>query len=148
NHPDTDIVIDGIEYQIKATDSASYIDSVPDHIPVISTSEIADITGSIDGGYTNEALTNGVELVLGGPIIDLSDTALDAVFSGLGFIGIVGLVKGIARGASIYRETGDAVEGLASGVGVTFEESAWAIINSFEFVTRGGMAVVKSKPAR
>jgi len=147
NHPDTDVMIDGIEYQIKATDSASYIDSVADHIPIIGTSEIADITGSIDGGYTNEALTDGVELVLGGPIIDLSDTALDAVFSGLGFIGIVGLVKGTARGASIYRETGDAVKGLASGAGVTFEESVWAVINSFELVTRGALTVATSKPA-
>lgn len=148
NHPDTDVVLDGIEYQIKATDSASYIDSVADHIPVIGTSEIADVTSSIDGGYTNEALTDGVELVLGGPIIDLSDTALDAVFSGLGFISIVGLVKGTARGASIYRETGDAVEGLASGVGVTFEESVWAVVNSFELVTRSALAVATSNPAR
>mgnify|MGYP004452164975 CR=1 FL=1 len=148
NHPDTDIVIDGIEYQIKATDSASYIDSVADHIPTIVTSEKAEITGSIDGGYTNEALTDGVELALGGPIIDFSDTALDAVFAGLGFISIVGLVKGIARGSRIYRETGDAVEGLASGVGVTFEESVWAVINSVELVTRGALAVGTSKPAR
>ncbi|MFN6934747.1 MAG: hypothetical protein ACK4NZ_06305, partial [Tsuneonella sp.] len=148
NHPDTDIVIDGIEYQIKATDSASYINSVADHIPTIVTSEKAEITGSIDGGYTNEALTDGVELVLGGPIIDFSDTALDAVFAGLGFISIAGLVKGIARGASIYRETGDAVGGLASGVGVTFEESVWAVINILELATRGALAGVTSKPAR
>lgn len=52
NHPDTDIVIDGIAYQIKATDSASYIDTVADGIPVISTSEVASITGSLDGGYS------------------------------------------------------------------------------------------------
>jgi hypothetical protein len=148
NHPDTDIVIDGIEYQIKATDSASYINSVADHIPTIVTSEKAEMTGSIDGGYTNEALTDGVELVLGGPVIDFSDTALDAVFAGLGFISIVGLVKGIARGASIYRETGDAVGGLASGVGVTFEESVWAVINILELATRGALAGVTSKPAR
>lgn len=148
NHPDTDIVIDGIEYQIKATDSASYINSVADHIPTIVTSEKAEMTGSIDGGYTNEVLTDGVEQVLGGPIIDFSDTALDAVFAGLGFISIIGLVKGIARGASIYRETGDAVGGLASGVGVTFEESVWAVINVLELATRGALAGVTSKPAR
>ena len=148
NHPDTDVVIDGIEYQIKATDSASYIDSVANHIPVIGTSEIAEMTDSIDGGYTNEALTDGVELTLGGPVIDLSDTALDAVFSGLGFISIVGLVRGISRGASIYRETGDAVEGLASGVGVTFEESVWALINILELATRGVQAGIKLKPVR
>lgn len=148
NHPDTDLVIDGIEYQIKATDSVSYIDSVADHIPVISTSEIAEVTGSIDGGYTNGDLIDDVEIVLGGPVIDFSDTALDAVFSGLGFISIVGLVKGIARGAQIYRETDDAVEGLASGVGVTFEESVWAVINSVELVFRGAQTVIGSKPAR
>src|SRR5690606_30023807 len=98
NHPDTDIVIDGIEYQIKATDSASYINSVADHIPVIGTSEVAGIPGVLDGGYTNEALTDGVELVLRGPIIDFSDTALDAVLSCLGFIGIVGPSKAITLG--------------------------------------------------
>jgi hypothetical protein len=140
-------VIDGIEHQIKATDSASYINSVADHIPTIVTSEKARITDSIDGGYTNEALTDAVELGLGGPIIDFSDTALDAVFSSLGFISIVGLIKGVARGASIYRETGDAVGGLASGVGVTFEESVWAVINILELVTRGVLAGVNSKPA-
>lgn len=128
--------------------AACAMGSVANHIPVISTSEIADAKGLIDGRYTNEALTDGVELVLGGPIIDLSDTALDAVFSGLGFISIIGLVKGIARGANIYRETGNAVEGLTSGVGVTFEESVWAIVNLFELVTRGAMAVSESKPAR
>jgi hypothetical protein len=148
NHPDTDIVIDGIEYQIKATDSASYINSVADHIPTIVTSEKAEMTGSIDGGYTHQALTEAVELGLGGPIIDFSDTALDAVFSGLGFISIVGLIKGIARGASIYRETGNAVGGLASGVGVTFEESVWAVINILELITRGVLAGVNSTPAR
>ena len=106
------------------------------------------MTGSIDGGYTHQALTEAVELGLGGPIIDFSDTALDAVFSGLGFISIVGLIKGIARGASIYRETGNAVGGLASGVGVTFEESVWAVINILELITRGVLAGVNSTPAR
>lgn len=148
NHADTDLVIDGVEYQVKATDSASYINSVADHIPIIGTSEIADTTRAISGPIDNETLTDAVGEALGGPIIDLSDTALDAVFSGLAFISIVGLVKGIARGASIYRETGDAVEGLASGVGVTFEESVWAVINSFELITRGALAVATSKPAR
>ena len=148
NHPDTDIVIDGIEYQIKATDSSSYIKSVADHIPIIGTSEVAGVRDAIGANYTNEGLTDAVEATLGGPIIDFSDTALDAVFSGLGFISIVGLVKGIARGASIYRETGDAVRGLASGVGVTFEESVWAFINILELATRGALAGVTSKPAR
>ena len=44
NHPGSDIVIDGVEYQIKATDSTSYINSVADDIPVISTSEVASET--------------------------------------------------------------------------------------------------------
>src|SRR5690606_32261494 len=62
NHPDTDIIIDGVAYQIKATDSVSYINSVADDIPVIATTEVADDTGAIDGGYTDLELSNAVDL--------------------------------------------------------------------------------------
>ncbi len=43
NTPYTDITIDGETFQIKATDSESYIDSVADGIPIIATSEIARV---------------------------------------------------------------------------------------------------------
>ena len=83
---------------------------------------------------------------LGGPIIDFSDTVLDTIISGLGLINIGGLAKGIARGASIYREKVDAVEGLYIGMGVTFEDSVWAVNDSAEPVIRSAQAVTMSKP--
>ncbi len=42
NNPGTDITIDGIEMQIKATDSVSYIATVDDEIPVIATNVVAE----------------------------------------------------------------------------------------------------------
>ena len=50
NHADTDITIDGIEFQLKATDSVGYINSVDDDIPVITTSEVAAQSTAIDSG--------------------------------------------------------------------------------------------------
>jgi len=64
NHPDTDIIIDDVAYQLKATDSEAYVNTVSDDIPVISTTEISDITGSIDSGITNFELEQATELAL------------------------------------------------------------------------------------
>ena len=41
NHPGTDITVDGTAFQLKATDSESYVNSVVDGIPVIATSEVS-----------------------------------------------------------------------------------------------------------
>lgn len=87
--PETDIVIDGVEMQIKATDSIDYINSVNDDILVIATSEVALTSGSIDGGYTNEELTNSVGLALGGSTVDIPDTAMDAILAGVGGLGLL-----------------------------------------------------------
>ena len=87
NNPGTDITIDGIEIQIKATDSVSYIASVDDEIPVIVTSEVAEKTDSIDGGYTNAELTTTVEQALGDGVIDAKGTAVDSIdFAKIHFI--------------------------------------------------------------
>jgi hypothetical protein len=136
NHPDTDILIDGVEYQIKATDSASYIDSVADNIPVISTSEIADITGSIDGGYANEDLTNVVDLALGGTVLDFSDTALDALLTGVGGVGIIHILKGAHRAHQKYKESGDPIESLFEGVKSTAIGAIRSTVNTAEIVTK------------
>lgn len=143
NNADTDIVLDGVEMQIKATDSVGYINSVAEHIPVISTSEVAEATGSIDGGYTNEVLTDSVELALGGSVLDIGDTAVDSLLAGLGFISIVATVKGVWRGAGIYRQSGSALHGLSEGVGVTVEESFWAILGMVELATKTVVGVAR-----
>lgn len=148
NHPDTDIVIDGVAYQIKATDSASYIDTVADGIPVISTSEVASITGSLDGGYSNEDLTNTVDLALGGTVLDISDTALDAVLTGVGGVGIFAILSGARSASAKYKETGDALEALADGLSSATVHTARTTVNMAEMATKGVVGVATSRPVR
>ena len=148
NHLDTDIVIDGVAYQIKATDSASYIDTVTDGIPVISTSEVASITGSLDGGYSNEDLTNTVDLALGGTVLDISDTALDAVLTGVGGVGIFAILSGVRSASAKYKETGDALESLAEGLSTATVHTARTTVNMAEMATKGVVGVATSRPVR
>lgn len=148
NHPDTDIVIDGVAYQIKATDSASYIDTVTDGIPVISTSEVDSITGSLDGGYSNEDLTNTVDLALGETVLDISDTALDAVLTGVGGVGIFAILSGVRSAFTKYKETGDALESLAEGLSTATVHIARTTVNMAEMATKGVVGVATSRPVR
>ncbi|WP_390587516.1 hypothetical protein [Erythrobacter sp. MTPC3] len=148
NHPDTDIVIDGVAYQIKATDSASYIDTVADGIPVISTTEVASITGSLDGGYSNEDLTDTVYLALGGTVLDISDTALDAVLTGVGGVGIFAILSGVRSASAKYKETGDALESLAEGLSTATVHTARTTVNMAEMATKGVVGVATSRPVR
>lgn len=72
NHPDSDILIDGQEFQLKATDCKSYISSTleqnPD-IPIIATTEVANLINNdtvIDSGISNTVLEESIaEAVLG-----------------------------------------------------------------------------------
>lgn len=148
NHPDTDIVIDGVAYQIKATDSVSYIDTAADGIPVISTSEVASITSSLDGGYSNEDLTNVVDLALGGTVLDISDTALDAVLTGVGGVGIFAILSGARSASAKYKETGDALEALAEGLSTATVHTARTTVNMAEMATKGVVGVATSRPVR
>jgi len=91
NHPGTDITIDGMEFQLKATDSEAYINSIDDDILVIATSEVAGKTTAIDSGISNEELTSAVEHALGGSVIDVGD----GILGGLGFLGIFATVNGL-----------------------------------------------------
>ena len=148
NHPDTDIVIDGVAIQIKATDSISYVNGVAEGIPVISTSEVANATGSIDGGYANEDLTNAVDLAFGGTILDISDTAVDAVLSGVGGVGIFAIFRGIQSASARFKENGDALESLEAFIGTTATTSIRGVVNAGELAFRGTAGVVKSPPVR
>ncbi len=132
NYPDTDIVIDGVEYQIKATDSVSYVSSVADGIPLITTSEVAELTGSIDGGYTNEELTHAVDLALGGTVADVADTFLDAGLSGIGIGGVLYILRGAHSAIEAYKKDGKATEALMVGVQSTVMSAAKAGVNITE----------------
>lgn len=148
NHPDTDIVIDGTPYQVKATDSVSYVESVPDDIPVISTTEVAEITGSIDGGYLNAELTETVDLSLGGTVIDIGDTTVDAVLTGVGGVGVLALLRGVWSGAAHYKETGKALEALSTGLSTTAVSTARTVVNAAELAGRGTIGLIRSRPVR
>jgi len=144
NHPDTDIVIDGVAYQIKATSSESYVNSVPEDIPVISTSEVALATGSIDGGISNEELNNQIELALGGTVVDGGDTASDAILMGVGGLGLFATLNGLNHAAEKYNNGGDGVEALFEGAGVAIEGTAKAMVDAGEMVYN----VATSRPMR
>lgn len=144
NNPDTDIVMDGIAYQLKATDSVSYIESVDGGIPVIATSEVANLTDAIDSGYTNEELSHTVDLSLGGPVVDIGDTSVDALLSGLGGLGFFATLKGINHASEKYKNGGEPVEAVFEGAGVAIEGTARSLVGAAEM----GYNVITSKPSR
>lgn len=80
NHPDTDMMLDGVAYQLKATDSMGYINSIDDEISVIATSEVAGMNNVIDSHISNAEITEDVTTALGGITLDISDIV--AIFTG------------------------------------------------------------------
>lgn len=148
NHPNTDIIVDGVAYQIKATDSESYIASVADGIPVISTSEVAQVRGAIDAGYTNEELDESVNLALSGPVIDFSDASVDALLSGIGGLGVLATISGINHAVEAHKNGGEAVESAFEGLGVAIEGTARGLVNAAELGTKVGTGILLSRPSR
>jgi hypothetical protein len=144
NNPGTDIVIDEVAFQLKATDSASYVYSVDDSIPVIATSEVALITGAIDSGYSNKELTDTIDRALGGTVIDIGDSAADAILAGLGGLGFFATIEGINHAAKKVENGGDAVEAMFEGVGVAIEGTARALVGAAEM----SFNVLASRPSR
>ncbi len=144
NNPDTDIVIDGIGFQLKATDSAGYVNSVAEDIPVIATSEVALKTGAIDSGYSNEELTNTVDLALGGTVVDVGDSVADAILAGVGGLGFFATVEGINHAAAKHENGGDAIEAMFEGAGVAIEGTAKALVGAAEMSYK----VMTSRPSK
>ncbi len=144
NFPETDIVIDGTAYQIKATDSESYIATVDPDIPVIATSEVAERTDAIDGGLSNAELESWTELALGGTVIDLGDTAIDAVMAGLGGLSVLATIRGINHAAARHRAGIDGIDAIAEGVGVAVTGTMKATVDLAET----GYKIAKSRPSR
>ena len=144
NNPDTDIIIDGIAFQLKATDSEAYIYSVDASIPVIATSEVASTTSAIDSGYSNEELNTIVDDALGGSIVDLGDTSVDAILTGLGGLGLFATIYGINHAAVKYENGGDPVEAIFEGAGVAIEGTAKALVDAAQM----GSNLLASRPSR
>ena len=144
NNPDTDIVIDGVAFQLKATDSEAYIAAIDDSIPVMATAEVAETTEAIDSGISNTELTRTVETALGGSVIDLGDTTVDAILTGVGGLGLFATLEGINHAASKYNNGGDGVEALFEGAGVAIEGTARGLVNAAEM----SFNIVTSRPMR
>lgn len=144
NHPGTDITVDGTALQVKATDSENYVNSVADGIPVIATSEVSAATGAIDSGYTNEELTSAVDLALGGTVVDIGDTTVDAIFAGVGGLGLFATFRGMDHAMKKHENGGDGVESVFEGAGVAIEGTASALVGAAEM----GYKVLSSKPSR
>lgn len=144
NNPDTDIAINGTLYQLKSTDSISYIATVDEDIPIIATTEVAEKTEAIDGGYSNEELTNTVELALGGAVVDVDDTVLDAVLMGAGSLGLFATIRGINHAQQKFDSGMDGVEAIFEGAGVAIEGTAKGVVDASEMAYK----VVMSRPSR
>lgn len=144
NHPATDILIDGQAFQIKATASADYVNSVDIDIPVIAPTEVAEYTRAIDAGINHEDLEISIDLALGGVLIDAKDTAIDALLSGAGGLGFMATIQGINHAAKLHESGGDGVEAVFEGAGVAIEGTARALVGTAEL----GYNVLNSRPSR
>lgn len=144
NNPSTDIVIDGVEIQIKATDRVSYIHSVDDNIPIIATSEVALATGVIDGGYTNEEIANSVDIALGGSVVDIPDSFVDALLTGAGGLGVLATLNGLAHAKELCEKGEDPIGAYFAGAGVAIAGTAEGLVNVAETTHK----VVMSGPSR
>lgn len=144
NHPDTDITIDGIAYQLKATDSVDYIDSVAADIPVIATSEVAESANAIDSGFTNVELTADVDMAIDGIGIDPGDIMTDGILAGLGGLGFFATLNGINHASERYNQGSDGEQAIFEGLGVAIEGTAKTMVDAGEMVYKAAT----SRPSR
>lgn len=144
NNPGTDIIIGGVEYQIKATDSVEYIESVDEGVPVIATSEVAELTGAIDAGFTNAELTEDVALALGGSGVDIVDGVTDGIIAGLGGLGTFATLRGIYAANKQYESGTPGEEAVFNGLEVAVTGTAKAVVDISEMAYK----VTTSRPSR
>ena len=105
---------------------------------------ISEQTRAIDSGFSNIELKHSVDLALGGSVIDTKDTALDALLTGVGGLGMFATIQGINHAAELYENGGDGVESLFAGAGVAIEGTARALVGTAEL----GYKVLASAPSR
>lgn len=141
NHPGTDIVIDNVAYQIKATDSATYINSIPDGIPVIATTEVTDLPDVESIGIADADLQSDTGLALGGTVVDVADTTADAVLTGLGGLGLIATIRGIGHAARSINGGDDAFVAVLEGASVAVAGTARSAINTMELAYKAGRFV-------
>lgn len=144
NHPDTDIMIDGIAYQIKATENINYIESVDPSIPVISNSEVAELTESIDSGINHVEINTDVDLALDGGMVDFSDSAADGILVGLGGLGLFSSINGINHAAEKYNNGGDGYQAIEEGIVVAIMGTLKAMVDLCELLYK----IIMSAPIR
>ena len=144
NHPDTDIVIDGVEFQLKATDSIAYIESVDANIPVMATTEVAEMTDAIDSGIRNVDLTQTTELALGGTVIDAGDSTVDGLISGLGTLGVFSSLRGFNHTMAHYQAGKALPDAAEEGIIMAVEGTAKGLVDTAEFSYK----VVTSAPVK
>lgn len=144
NHPDTDIVIDGVAYQLKSTDSTAYLDTVAEGVPIIATSEVAQASEAFDSGITDAEIERATELALGGSVIDFPDTAVDAVLTGVGGLGLLATIRGVGHAAQQYNDGKSGEEAIFEEVGVAVTGTAKGVVDTAEL----GYKVITSQPSR
>jgi hypothetical protein len=77
-------------------------------------------------------------------VVDTKDTALDALLSGVGGLGLFATIQGVNHAGERYKNGGDGVEALFAGAGVAIEGSARALVGTAEL----GYKVLASAPSR
>lgn len=140
NHPVTDIVIDGTEIQLKATDSVSYVNNALENSTVMATSEVAENTGAIDSGILNEDLTDQVVNALGGTVLDVGDIAYDTFLGGSIGLGAIPTLKGLAH---INKNVNDP-DRYIEGAEIAIVGTAKVLVDTSEMMYN----VAKSRPGK
>jgi len=134
NHKDTDIIIDGIEVQLKATDSVGYINSVDNQIQVITTTEVADLTDAIDSGISNTEISETTTDALGGTIIDGTDAVVNTILGSLGGLGLFASLRGFNHTMKRIDQKTDVEEAILEGAEIVIVGTAKGGVDTLEFV--------------
>ena len=111
---------------------------------MIATSEVALTTDAIDSGFSNEEITDAVDLALGDKVVDVGDSVVDAILTGVGGLGLFATIEGINHAAKQYENGGDGAEALFEGAGVAIEGTARALVGAAEMLYK----LLMSRPVR
>lgn len=83
-------------------------------------------------------------MALGGTVIDVGDSAVDAILSGVGTLGVFATIRGINLANAKYAEHGDGEKAFFEGLEVAVEGTAKGVVDASEMVFK----VAMSKPSR
>jgi hypothetical protein len=105
---------------------------------------VALSTGAIDSGISNNDISDVVDNALGGTVLDVGDTTVDAILSGLGGLGLFATLEGINHATKKYEKNGDVEEAIFEGAGVAIEGTAKALVGTAEMSYK----ILASRPSR